>query len=723
MYESLCERTNNEGDIAPRQIMDTTMMMSVRDRNQCLGSLNAWAGTLAMMAGFTVTTPVLADEEAEMAELMALLDTETKVATRNRMNADFVPGMVSVMHGDELKKLGVRNGAEALDLVAGIYVTEGNRGEYRVQVRGVGTTLAGSNIKILLNGLPMNSAANGAADAVLRIPVEQLQRVEVIRGPGSALYGEFAMTGVVNFITRNDSNAVGVRAGSDDYLQGDAMTSGRNSAGLAWQANVSGWGRDETGRQSGPDNFSRRGLGHAPGAVDDDYAGNMLLTAVEYEGYRLSAQFLDVERGDYFGRNALADIDPERARETLIGVAFDKAWEMTDAVTTTLTLSTLRTEFTDSSSLTIPEGVDPPGPRPPVNADRYRVNENTSQQYRADLKFDAELTDAHTLLWGLGYTDMKIEESSGRLFVPDGEVVTFAEDQVQVLEGANREIASAYLQDQWRVTESLEVTLGARYDHYDDWGDNVSPRFAAVWRPQDAHIVKFQYAESFRPPTLEESYPGPRAFRGGVMTSDVTAEELASTELAYIYRHSGRVFRATVFKTDIDDMIEFFQNPGRPPEYRNHGEINSWGGELEWEQYFDREWKLVANASYVDAEDSTVDDTLVGAVFWLGNASLSWDMSPDINLTGRVRYVGGQEGWGDRVNGNQAATFDDYTTLDTVVSWDNAWGVRGLELQAGANNLLDEAYEIVPNPAQYPTGLTEEGRTLWVSAGYRFGAY
>lgn len=699
------------------------MMMLVRDRNQFFRILNAWAGMLALMVGFTASLPVLADEEAEMAELMALLDTETRVATRNKMNADFVPGMVSVMHGDELKKLGARNGAEALNLVAGIYVTEGNRGEYRVQVRGVGTTLAGSNVKILLNGLPMNSAASGAADAVLRIPIEQLKRVEVIRGPGSALYGEFAMTGVVNLITRTDSNAVGVRTGSDGYRQGDVMASGSSVSGVAWHANVSGWGRSETGRESGPDNFTRHGFGHAPGAVDDDYAGKMLLTAVEYEGYRLSTQLLDVERGDYFGRNALADIDPERAREKLFGLAFDKSWQVTDAVTTTLTLSTLRTEFNDSSSLTIPKGVDPPGPRPPITEDRYRVNENTSQQYRADLKFDAELTDAHTLLWGLGYTDMTIEESASRLFVPGGEVQNLTPNRALVLEGASREIASAYLQDQWRVTDSLEVTLGARYDRYDDWGDNLAPRFAAVWQPLDAHIVKFQYAQSFRPPTLEESNPGPQAFPGGITTSDVTAEELTSTELAYIYRHSGRIFRATVFKTDIENLIEFFQNPGSSPLYRNRGEINSWGGELEWEQYFDREWKLVANVSYVDAEDSMVNDTLVGAAHWLGNLSLSWDMSPDINLTGRVRYVGEQEGWGDRVNGNQAATYDAYTTLDAVVSWDNAWDVRGLELQAGANNLLDEAYETVPNPAQYPAGLTEEGRTVWISAGYRFGAH
>lgn len=138
------------------------MMVLVRDRNQFLERLNALVGMLALMVGFTLSMPVLADDEAEMAELMALLETETRVATHNRMNADFVPGMVSVMDGDELKKLGARNGAEALNLVAGIYVTEGNRGEYRVQVRGVGATLDGSNVKILLNGLPMNSAASGA---------------------------------------------------------------------------------------------------------------------------------------------------------------------------------------------------------------------------------------------------------------------------------------------------------------------------------------------------------------------------------------------------------------------------------------------------------------------------------------------------------------------------------------------------------------------------------
>lgn len=697
-------------------------MRFMNNRNRSGGCQSALLTLLALGYGIANAPVANADDESDMAELMAMLEAETDVATNNRMNADFVPGMVSVMHGEELKQQGARNVAEALDRVAGIYVTEGNRGEYRVQVRGVGTTLAGSNIKILLNGLPMNSAVSGAADSVLRIPIAQIQRIEVIRGPGAALYGEYAMTGVVNVITRTGENAVGIRGGSDNYLQGDAMVAGVSDSGVSWQANVSAWGRDETGRQSNPDNFARQGQGHSPGPVDDDFDGNLLLASVEYQGYQLSTQFIDVRRGDYFGRNALADWDTNRSREQLIGLAFNKHWIVSDAITSALTLSGLQTEYRDSATLTIPEGVDPPGPAPLITEDVYRQNSNTSRQYWADLKFNFELAHNHNLLWGVGYADLDVTESDGQAIVPGVLVHQVSETEVEVLDGSRRRITSSYLQDQWRVIEALEVTLGARYDHYDDWGDSWSPRLAAVWQPLDAHIFKFQYAESFRPPTLAESYPGPDLFLGTTTTSDVTAEELQSTELAYIYRDSGRILRATVFKTDIDNLIEFFQNPGDPPVFRNRGEIHSWGGELEWEEYLGRNWKLVSNVSYVDATDTVIDDTLVGAVQWLGNATVAWDISPAVNLSGRLRYVGEQQGWSDRVRAGQLDSFDAYTTLDTVVSWENPLGVRGLELQAGANNLLDQSYEIVPNPAQYPTGLTEEGRAVWVSAAYQFGA-
>jgi iron complex outermembrane receptor protein len=663
-----------------------------------------------------------ADDQAELQALMALLESETDVATRNKMNTDFVPGTVSVMHGDELEKLGVRNGAEALNLIPGLYTNEGNRGNYRIQVRGVGTTLAGSNIKILLDGVPMNSAVTGAADAVLRIPIEQLERIEVIRGPGSAIHGEFALTGVVNIVTRLDNKA-GITTGRFGYGQADLMVSGKHEYNTRWQLNLSKLGRDETGRNSGPDNFTAGGFGHAPGAVDDDHQRQMLLASVEHQGYRLSGQLIELQRGDYFGRNALADFYPEQAREQLLGLALAKTWKLSAHNELQLNLSGLHTDFKSSPTLGIPAGIDPPGPRPPITEDLYRIDEHNSRQYRANLQLTSEPGESHRLLWGVEYERLKVTKAAGRRLSPAGTLIVLNESQTSVLAGAGRSIASTYVQDQWRPLEGLEMTIGARYDHYDDWGANLSPRLALLWQPSEAHIFKYQYAEAFRPPTLNETYPGPLSFPGGVSVSNLTAEELATSEFSYIYRRSGQVVRTTLFQTDIDNLIEFFQNPGNPPIYRNRGSIHSRGAELEWGRYFGRNLKLGSNLSYVDTDDSVTSETLVGTANWLANLTLDWDMKPDLNISGRVRYVGQQKGWGDQVSSNQVASLDDYITLDATLTWDNALDARGLQLRLGVQNLLDTSYRMVPNPAQHPQGLTNTERFLWFSAGYRFGAH
>lgn len=662
----------------------------------------------------------MAETAQDEAALLALLDSETEIATRSRMNSDFVPGMVSVLEGEDLQSSGARNAGEALNRVAGLLVTEGNRGDYRIQVRGVGATLGGANVKVLLNGLPMNSVVTGQADTVLRIPVEQIERIEVVRGPGSATYGEFAMTAVVNVITRRDENAAGIKAGNEGFVQGDVLAHGEQR----WYANLSAWQRDETGRESGPDNFSARNgrpqFGHAPGPVHDDYAGYLFLGGMDVKGYQLSVQALEQERGDYFGRNALADIDPDPGREQLFGLGLGKRWQLADRTALALTLSALQTDYRSSASLTIPEGVSPPG-RPPVPVDNYRVDSHLNRQYQADLNLTTGLGDSHTVLWGLGYSDQQVLEADGKLLSPGLPTQYFLSEETRVQDDSERQIVSAYLQDQWALTQSLEMTAGARYDHYDDWGEEVSPRVAVVWRPADAHIIKAQYAKAFRPPTLQESYPGPNTFPGGLAVVDLTAEELASSELSYIYRQGRRVLRATAFHTRLDDLIEFFQNPGEPPRYRNLGEIDSWGGELEWEQYLGRNWKLLSNVSWVDAEDRAIEEPVVGSATWLGNLGVTWDMTPSFSTGWQLRYVGEREGWGDRVRADQDEEFDAYTTVDATLTWRRVAGMAGLTLEAGVSNLMDQEYEMVPNPAQYPEGLSSEPRMWWMAARYRFG--
>ncbi len=698
------------------------MNMTIHDQDWRV--LRVAGAYLALLLSLPLSTWLHAGDEDDMAELMAILDSETELATRSKMNADFVPGMVSVLQGDDLRQLGARNAAEALNRVPGLYVTEGNSGKYRVVARGVGASLRGSNIKVLLDGLPVNNAVTGSADAVLRIPAEQIERIVVVRGPGSALYGEYALNGVVDIVLRHDVSQFGAGVGSDDFRQGHFIVSEGNEDGLQFNANGSVWHRNETGRSTGDDNFSSNPMtprGNAPGEMDDNFSGSLLRTGFNLRGYQFNTLFLESKLGEYSGDNGVAAFDPAPAVEKNVGAEFLHSWTLSESLELGLTASTLHTWIDTTPQLGIPAGVTPPGAPGPLPADVYREDTHQSRQSRAELRATYQLAESNTLLLGAAYAEATVLQAGGRRLLYGIDEVSLTPTQTLVVEGAERAVRSVFLQDQWRPVNALEFTLGVRHDDYDDWGSSVSPRLAAVWRLSDAHLIKAQYAEAFRPPTLEESYPGPDLYGMG-FTSDVTAEELQSSELSYIYHHGGRVARLTLFHTDITDLIEFVQIPGQPPSYRNRGGIKSRGGELEWEQYFGRDWKLLSNLSYVDAMDTARDEELVGAVNWLGNVGLIWEARANLVIGGRVRYVGEQNGWGPGIGARQAEEFDDYTTLDLTLTRNNALQTRGLSLHAGASNLLVEKYRTVPDRPQFPDGLTGQDADWWMGFSYQFDA-
>ena len=149
--------------------------------------------------------------DAVLQELIQLLDQETELATKSKMNVDFVPGIISVLHGKDMLARGVENVYQALGLIPGIEISRSNDGQPQILVRGIGKSFFSSKVKFLLNNTPFN-ATLGAATTLLILPMEQVERIEVIRGPGSAIYGEYASVGVINIITRKDDTALFVRA-------------------------------------------------------------------------------------------------------------------------------------------------------------------------------------------------------------------------------------------------------------------------------------------------------------------------------------------------------------------------------------------------------------------------------------------------------------------------------------------------------------------------------
>ncbi|MDH5789744.1 MAG: TonB-dependent receptor plug domain-containing protein, partial [Nitrospinota bacterium] len=257
--------------------------------------------------GVFVPTPLKADETDEAAlDLLKVFDEATEIATKSKLNADYVPGMVTVLHGKDLQARGVETLWEALTLVPGFDITI-NGSFKQVTVRGVGSTLASGNIKLLWNSIPMNTNIAGLNLQLLEFPVAQVERIEVIRGPGSAVHGEYALTGVVNVITRKQGSQVYGRGGSFETYGGGLLYSWVDPEGeMDLSFNVAGVTSDGPDVVTGPDVLGAAPFSNAPGPANENNDNLSSGLHFRYRKFFLDVQVLHSGWGDKFGpANAL----------------------------------------------------------------------------------------------------------------------------------------------------------------------------------------------------------------------------------------------------------------------------------------------------------------------------------------------------------------------------------------------------------------------------------
>ncbi|MCG8612397.1 MAG: TonB-dependent receptor [Pseudomonadales bacterium] len=372
----------------------------------------------------------------------------------------------------------------------------------------------------------------------------------------------------------------------------------------------------------------------------------------------------------------------------------------------------------NAAFLGVPVGARAPGLDGVVEVESYVRDGYADSSYKADWQWRWNPVQAHRILLGLSYEYMQVDEAFMENVRPNGVRLPALPGRTPVDPEADRSLGGILLQDQWQLTSGLELTFGVRYDHYYDWGDNLSPRAAAIWRVADGHILKFQYAEAFRPPTLEESYGG--ALPGGSPAPDLDAETIDSQELAYIYRGNIGVFRTTLFRTHVEDLIEFVIIPGRMPALLNRGELNSYGVEFEWQQRINHTWDILANVSYVHTKDEMTDEEVVGAVDWMGNLGVTWQTLPQVEQGALLQYRGQQLGYNVRLRLPPDRTLPEYWTLNYSVAWQPLTQYPGFKVSGTVKNVFDEEYAVVSAGPTYPLGLPQLGRTWWAELSYQF---
>ena len=148
-----------------------------------------------------LVTSLFANENLKLEEdFLSSLDEVSEIATKTKLNIDDTPSFVSVLRSEKLKKLGIENVFQALSLVPGVQLKRETSGVPVVVFRGV--TQKGE-VKLMVDGVTINNSYRGSIYHYLDFPIEMVERIEVIRGAGSVLYGSGAISGVVNIITKN----------------------------------------------------------------------------------------------------------------------------------------------------------------------------------------------------------------------------------------------------------------------------------------------------------------------------------------------------------------------------------------------------------------------------------------------------------------------------------------------------------------------------------------
>lgn len=667
-----------------------------------------------------LASPVLANssagDEAELEALMSILDEETHVAKQTRANADYLPGIVTVLHGKDLIAQGRQTVFDALSLAPGVQTTRGSQGNMVVLIRGMRHSQFGGNALIMLNSVPMVSSTAAQSSTVLSIPTSQVERIEVTRGPGSSSHGEYAQTGVINIITHKQGTRLSLHGNSHDTAGVSGYTNGEHKkTGLRWHANLSTWSSGGAGTPSGPDSYTALGLGHAPGPVDDRQQNRFALLGFDLAGFSANINLAEYRTGGFFGNRSLPSSDLPAGNDRHWAVKLRQHLKPSDTLDLSFQFNVLDYRSNEGPQISIPAlGTlnGPPGaPTRTTPVDILRLNNYTERRY--DISSNATWTgiEGHTVNVAVGYSDVELTESATwsnlippATIAPSLQVLTGRFDHLPT--GQSRRIRYAMLQDEFSPMQDVYLTGSVRYDSYSDLGDHLSPRLAAIWQATPKHALKLQYSEAIRPPTFFELHSVvPRS-----APRRVSMQVQKSSEIGYIYRHAGSVGRATLFNTRIlspTNPIAPAGNFAEGPTLKLHG------AELEWSSPLSSRWTLGSNLSYLDATSAWDDARVPGSYRWLFNLNLEGKITARWQVNIDTRMVSEQRG-----DGPNTGTLPGHKTLDLSVSGRNLMNTKGLNLSAGIRNLFDDDVIFTAAPGSYANGLPQPGRQLWMHLSY-----
>ncbi|NUZ13275.1 TonB-dependent receptor [Pseudoalteromonas sp. McH1-7] len=506
---------------------------------------------LIKVALFITPLTAVAEQEATSSDLYQLsfeelLNVNVSIATKTDETRASVPSSITVFNSEQINSLGVDNVYDLMNFVPGFQSTRGDWVGAVPKEHTRGVYLDTGHVLVMIDGQRLNESSFGKASVYTPfIPIDIVYKVEFIRGPGSALYGSNAFLGVMNVITKKQSNQLSIGYAEHGGVQAAINLSTQLADESELYANVG------FNKRSGEDYFS--------GTVKDPLESLFITVGGKAQALSWQIRYNRTQLDEFLNLARYSRENEHKSENYAAILAYQS--QLSERLKLTHTVSFIEHNI-DSAGLI-------------VTADEIGITQGGDflvgpawQSKDLTYNLDGDFEQSNTLHWNFGIELSEEEQSKAgvRTTYYDqtvGDIVIYNRNYLggvrTIMEYApfypllqDFDSYAGYVQSKYLFNDRLSMFAGVRYDEVKDIDDKLSPRLAFVYSYNSVNTLKLQYGESFRTPVSNELNSNDDVTTGN---SNLTSEYVKTTELVWHYQDESKQFDVVLFDNELEDFI------------------------------------------------------------------------------------------------------------------------------------------------------------------------
>jgi outer membrane receptor for ferrienterochelin and colicins len=638
--------------------------------------------------------------EADLSEasLEQLGNVEVYSASRHLQPSGEAPSSVTIITANDIKEHGYRTLADILRAVRSFFVTY-DRNYSGLGVRGFARPGDfNTRILILVDNHRLNDNLYDAATIGTEFPVDvdMIQRIEIVRGPASSLYGSNALFAVINIITKQPQDLNGlelsVEAASFNTYKG-RISYGRTLQQFDFLISGSFYGSRGQNKLFFPEFYSLETNNGIASHADDDQLATALVTVASH-GLVLQGVYGTREKAIPTGAYGTIFNNPG-TRTTDSHEYLDLHYEHIFANSLAVLARAFCDRYTYQGTYLYPSPLDPSQISP-------NLDDADGKWWGTEIQVAKTILNRNHITAGGEYRDNIRQDQSNYNSNPYSIIL---DDRRKSFVGA------LYLQDELVIAKQLTVNAGFRYDYYSSVKASTDPRIALIYHPVNRSALKLVYGEAFRAPNVYEKYYSDPP---NLPNPALRPETIRSTELVWEQSLSNRVWwSTTAFHETLDDLISQEASGADLLIFRNLQRVESDGLELELKGQLPHGFEGIASYSFQETKDRDTDQFLNNSPRDLAKLNLIQPfLRRSLFLGIDAQYRSGME----TPAGNSISPF----SIVNVNLFGRKIG-RHADLSATLYNLLDKTYYDPPSTAVPESAIRQDGRSFRVKMTWRLG--